>query len=245
MKRSWFLYLMVVLTLICLGITGCGGKKETGGPGAPNKPAGSQEAGQPAKEVSATDLLTKGKEITGMSFEYILTMPTGKMTGKVWMEGRKMKTESTVEGRKMIALIDGEANTFYTYYPDQNMAMKLSSQELGKETQPATPTDYIQNTDPNALKTLETTIYDGVKCKVLMVQNTQDKTQVKMWVREDYGIPIRVEVTAPDGVKTVMEYKDLKIGPQPPDTFKLPADVKITNLNEMMKQLPGVPGSQQ
>jgi hypothetical protein len=42
-----------------------------------------------------------------------------------------------------------------------------------------------------------------------------------------------------------MEYKNLKVGPQPPDAFKLPTGVKITDMNEMMKQMPQIPGGQQ
>jgi hypothetical protein len=42
-----------------------------------------------------------------------------------------------------------------------------------------------------------------------------------------------------------MEYKNLKVGPQSPGVFELPAGVKITDVNEMMKQMPQMPGSQQ
>lgn len=74
------------------------------------------------------------------------------------------------------------------------------------------------------------------------------KEQVKMWVHEEYGIPLRVEVTEADGSKSVLEYKNLKVGPQPADTFKLPAGVQVTDMGEMMKnmpQIPKMPGGQQ
>jgi len=35
-----------------------------------------------------------------------------------------------------------------------------------------------------------------------------------------------------------MEYKNLKVGPQPEETFKLPDGVQITDINQMMKQMP-------
>ena len=140
-------------------------------------------------------------------------------------------------------LFRSDTNTVYTYYPDQNMAIKLSAPESGEKA--PTPTDYTRDADPDKIKTLETTMYDGVKCKVMLIKSGEGKEQVKMWVCEDYGIPVRVEATAPDGSKTVMEYKNLKVGPQPPDAFKLPTGVKISDMNEMMKQMPQIPGGQQ
>lgn len=144
-----------------------------------------------------------------------------------------MKTEGTVEGKKLITIFDGDTNTVYTYYPDLNMAMKVSGTKIYEKA--PTPTDYTRDADPDKIKTLETTTYDGVKCKVMLIEREEGKEQVKMWVREDYGIPVLVEATAPDGSKTVMEYKNLKVGPQPSGVFELPAGVKITDVNEIIK----------
>jgi len=238
MKR--FMLLTLVLVLICFSFTGCGGsKKET-----QNKSTESPAINQSTEKESDANLLGKGKKVKGMSYDYSLTIPEGKMmTGKVWMQDKKMKTESTIEGKIIITIFDGDTNTLYTYYPDQNIAMKLSAPESDEKV--STPTDYTRDADPNEIKTLETTIYDGVKCRVMLIKSGEGKEQIKMWVREDYGIPVRVEATAPNGNKTVMEYKNLKVGPQPHDTFKLPPGVKITDMNETMKQIPQMPGGQQ
>lgn len=233
--RKAVLVWVAVALLVCLA--GCGGdKKEAGGEPAPAK----SSVRPKAAEEPLSEVFVKGKKIEGMSYDYILTAPTGKMTGKVWMQGKKVRTEGTVNGQRIITLVDGETNTVYTYYPDQKRAVKLTAGEQGEETQ--SPTDYIEKTDPAAAKVLGTAVYDGVKCKVVLVKS-QDGSEVRMWVREDYGLPVRVETTAPDGTKVVMEYKNLKVGPQPPETFKLPAGVQVTDLNEMMKGLPQVPGA--
>ncbi|WP_145091145.1 hypothetical protein [Sporomusa sp. KB1] len=82
--------------------------------------------------------------------------------------------------------------------------------------------------------------YDGVKCKVLLTQDEgEGKSQTKLWVREDYGIPLRVEVTEANGSKNmVMEYKNLKVGAQPAAAFQLPEGVEVMDMGEMMKGLP-------
>lgn len=89
------------------------------------------------------------------------------------------------------------------------------------------------------------TVYDGARCRVISIESADGKDKTKMWVREDYGIPVRVETSASDGTKTVMEYKNLKIGKQPADTFELPAGVVITDMGEMLKNMPQMPGGKQ
>ncbi|MDF9407878.1 hypothetical protein L7E55_05810 [Pelotomaculum isophthalicicum JI] len=58
-------------------------------------------------------LFAKGKKVEGLSFDYTMTSKDLVMSGKMWIEGEKVKTESTV-----VSIIDG--STSYTYYPDEN-----------------------------------------------------------------------------------------------------------------------------
>jgi outer membrane lipoprotein-sorting protein len=76
---------------------------------------------------------------------------------------------------------------------------------------------------------------------VLQLQDAADKPQTKMWVREDYGLPVRVEVTALDGQKTVIEYKNLKVGAVPAENFQLPAGVPVTDMSGLINKLPQKP----
>ncbi|HAU30944.1 MAG: Uncharacterized protein XD78_1116 [Desulfotomaculum sp. 46_296] len=228
MKRLAAFLAVSVLILFCLGLAGCGGKKDA-----------AEQLAPAGKEEPVAGLFAKGQRIEGMAYDYILTAPGAKMTGKAWVQGKKLRTEGVVGGQKIVTIIDGDANIVYSYYPSQNMAVMVSVGDMGKETQ--TPADYTKGVDPNAVKVAGTMVCDGAKCKVILVQGEGGSGEVRMWVREDYGIPVRVETTAPDGTKVVMEYKNVKIEPQSPELFKLPAGVKITDVNAMMKQLPQVP----
>lgn len=233
-KRIFAFLVMFVLVLTSLGLTGCGGGKSQSG--------SQQTAGtsQPAKDESILSLLGKGKQIEGMSYDYSLTTKEITMNGRVWMQGNKFKTEAMAEGRKMITIFDGD--TIYSYDPEQNTAMKLSAIN---NKQVETPLDYSRDIEskPDIYKIIETAFYDGAKCKVIVLTSGDGKEQVKMWIHEDYGIPVRVESASADGGKIVMEYKNLKVGPQSPDTFKLPAGVQVTDMNEMLKNIPQMPVS--
>lgn len=242
MKKK-LLALFTMVLFILFSLAGCGGgeKKDSGGQPAGGKPA----ATQPAKEENLGGLLSKGKNVEGLYYEYKVTAKDMTMTGKMWLAGNKMKTEAQAEGQKVVTIFDGE--TYYTYMPDQNMAIKITADKSNKVS---TPVDYTKDADtrPDKYKLLETVVYEGVKCKVVMVTGPDGKEQMKMWVHEEYGIPLRVELTETDGSKSVLEYKNLKVGPQTPETFKLPAGVQVTDMGEMMKnmpQMPKAPGSNQ
>lgn len=241
--KKWLALSVLLVTLLSGAIlAGCGGDKKTDGQSA-NKPA------QTAKGDSITDIFAKGEKIDGMSYDYSMTAGDMSMSGKVWMQGKKMKTESTMGGEKVISYVDVDTNTVVIYNPAQNSAMKMSSGEAEKQNAVSdTPLDYTSELDKTSIKELEATIYDGVKCRIVEVTEKDSKIGTKMWIREDYGIPMRIESVDATGVKFVMEYKNMKIGSIAADVFQLPAGVQVTDMNDMLKQmqqLPGMPGGQQ
>jgi len=224
-----------VLIMLCLVLAGCGAGRQSAGEQAKDQPPVAEKGGQSGGEGSMAELFAKGQQVGGMSYEYVLTTASGVMKGKVWLQGNRIKTDAAVAGQRMISFFDGETNTIVTYYPDQNKAVRLSAENQPKTV--LTPGEYTGGVDPGEAKVLETVVYDGVRCRVVAVPGAGGKEKVRMWVREDYGLPVRVEVTSAAGGKTVMEYKNLQVGPLPPDTFKLPPGVEVTDLNKMMERI--------
>jgi outer membrane lipoprotein-sorting protein len=221
------LYLFAVIVVACLALTGCGGKKETAT--AP----GDKQAVSKSGDESAASLFAKAKNIKGMSYDYVTTMPTGTVSGKVWQQGKNVKTEGTAEGQKIVTIINGDTNTCYIYYPDQNTAMKMPVEDETQETK--APTDYAEDVDPLNLKFVETAVFDGAQCKVYALQSAEGS--IKYWIRTDYGIPVRVETTLTDGTRMVVEYKNLKVGTLPAETFELPAGVEVTDMSDLMNEM--------
>ncbi|MHB8986804.1 MAG: LolA family protein [Eubacteriales bacterium] len=239
MKKYLSLLALLVIVSFSFSLSGCGGKKDTAGQPSGEPP----KSEQTAKEEPLADLLAKGKKIEGMSYDYSIASKEITTSGKVWLSDKKVKSESTVNGTKLISIFDGGSNTVITYYPEQNKAMKISTGNTDNTAE--TPTEYAGDIDASKAKVLETTVYDGARCKVIQVENPGGKEKSKMWIREDYGIPVKVEITSSDGTQMVMEYKNLKIGKQPAEVFELPAGVVVTDMGDMMKNLPQMPGVKQ
>lgn len=231
MKKPTGIRMIICFMLIGLLAAGCGGAKQTAAPG----PSSGSQPVEP-KQESVADLFAKGQKISGLSYDFVMTAKQEQpMTGKMWIAGKKMKSEILVENTKMMMIIDRDANVAYTYNPAENMAMKIPLNNQLKTTD--TPDKFTKDVDVGKVKVLETTTYDGVKCRLLLVADETNKTQTKMWVREDYGIPMRVEVADPEGSRMVMEYKNMKIGDLPADVFHLPSGVTVTDMGEMMKKM--------
>ena len=229
MKRALSALVMACLILISLGIIGCGGGKQDSVSSAQPTPAPT------AKEETISDLFGKAKNLPGMSYDFSMTAEDIKMTGTMWLAGKKMRSEIVMDNNKMISISDGEAGVVYIYDPAQGTAIKMAY-DANAQTAP-TPERFTEKIDFAITKVIENTTYDGVKCKVLLVKDNTSKAETKLWIREDYGIPLRVEAIDSDGGKTVMEYKNLKVGAQPANTFQLPAGVKVTDMAEMMKNV--------
>ena len=218
---------LAVIALLAFGLAGCGGT---------DKKSTSSSSPPPVKQESAADLFAKGKNLPGINYDYTMKAKEGPtMTGKVWLSGKKMKTEATVENQKIITFLDGDANVVYNYMPGQDMIMKIP---FDPAKAAKSPDQYSKETDATKVKILETVPVDGVSCKVMILEEKPGQSQVKMWVREDYGIPAKVEVTEGGVLQMVADYKNIKVGPVPAETFALPQGIPVTDMGEMMKQLP-------
>ena len=228
---------LLALSLATSLLGGCGGDKK-----AADKPA-APAASAPAKPATAAEetiaaIMMKAKNVPGVSYDMVMTAPGFSNTSRLWSSKDKMRVENTFEGKKMITIVDGD--TTYMYNPEENIAMKFSGKNLptGMEGKPENPSDYQDSMVKDSLKSIETVVYEGVKCRVITYVDKEDGATAKMWLREDYGLPMKQEVVSKKGEKMTMEYKNMKIGAQSADLFKLPAGVKIQDMNEMMKNMP-------
>jgi hypothetical protein len=168
------------------------------------------------------DILGRSAGINAVSYDMVMSgtgMPA--TTTHIWIEGNKMRMEITIEGQLTVTLYDGDAYTMYLYYPDQNMAMKVTyePEESAIDEAQAVP-DY----NPTIIGH-ET--YDGKMC--LVVEYTVEGTTVTMWVWEEHGFPVKVVTVTSEGTFTA-EYTNIVFGDIDDSLFELPEGVTVMTI---------------
>lgn len=217
--RKALIFPVLLLGILVLVGAGCGEKtpSENGGvtPGAEEK------------TESLTDVLAKAKGATSYKYDTVITAPgEAAVTMKMWREGKKMRMEGTFDGQSMVYLVDMDKELAYTYFPSENMAMKISLHKA-EETTGESPTEQSESVEQYNPVTLGTEVLDGKTC--LVIKYSTQTEEVKMWVWTKYGLPIRIETTTAKGT-SVVELKNIGFGDIPDSMFELPAGVQLMEI---------------
>lgn len=227
MKKS-MVFITTGFLALQLILTGCSGSND-----ATNKNTGVQvEKDKPASETETlSTILAKGKGTKSMTCEYSVTSKDAVVNGKVWVKDKSVKSESEINGRKVVMLVNGSDNSVVSYVPGENFAMKINNIQSGQNVQ--TPAEYVEKLMEDKAKVIETVTYQGSKCKVIEMKDDNAKTQTKMWIREDLGLPVKVETIEANGEKIIMEYKNISTEKISEDVFKLPEGIQITDMGNI------------
>ena len=144
------------------------------------------------------------------------------MTTTVWLKDPKMKMKTTSEGQTIITILDQEAQTMYTYMPDQNMAFMMTYDQAQ-----SSPMDDTQNINQYNPQNVGTETIDGKVCMV--VEYAVQDVSITTWIWKEYGFPIKVVSVTAQGTTTI-EYKNIDFTNIPDSEFQLPAGVQIMDL---------------
>ena len=232
MKNRIITGLTALLLVATLFITGCGGYTT-----ATTSPAPAATTPQATSPVTPTatplatttsgqtlgELLGMASGISSVKYDMAVTTPGAQVMNQTyWVKGNKMRIEMSSEGQSTIMLIDIDTKTTYTYMPAQKMAIKMTWDP--NTTSAMDDTEGISKYNPTIMGTVT---IDGKKCT--MVEYTIERQTTKMWLWQDRGFPIRVEVTTSQG-KSIMEYRNIEFKDIPDSMFTLPSDVAITTI---------------
>ena len=163
-----------------------------------------------------------------MYYEYTLTTGSGVVSGRCWMQAGRIRTESVVGGEHVVSLFDGDSNTITVYRPDRNRAFRFAS-EMDPRTALA-ESGYSRAASPADVESLGRVVCEGISCLLVAAQSVGSPERVRLWAREDRGLPVRMEISSTSAGKTVMEYKNLQFGPVPEGIFDLPAGVEVEHV---------------
>jgi len=220
MKTSNIIIIIVVIALVGIGTWVLLGGQEA------LIPEGEEgvEEGVEEEAGSLTEILAKTKDITSVKYDILVT-EAGEPTFliKVWLKGKKLRTEMVIEGHRVIYLMDSDEQLAYAYSPEENMALKMdfSDVQAGEEGYSAV-VDEPESVVSSDSVIVGREVMDGKNC--LVIENST-KTE-KGWIWEKYGLPIRMEWTTDEGIN-ITEIKNIEFGDIPDSIFELPADVQV------------------
>lgn len=162
---------------------------------------------------SFDEIMNRANTISSVKYDQVMTMPgLPTITVKTWIKGDLIRTEMNTAGMKAINIM-GHGGVVYTYMPDQNMAMKIDAGDAPVSA--VGELGSLQGTNP---KIIGTETLDGKKCQIIEIPDG------KMWVWEEYGFPVLIELTLPEG-KITTEYRNIEFVDIPDSMFELPQDV--------------------
>jgi len=183
---------------------------------------------------SIEDLFSRAEKINEMSYDMHVTGPDGtKVVSVLYVKGTKMRTETMIQGQQVIMLGDSE-DAMYTYYPDQNTAMKIDMSdgeiEEGVEQTPIQMLEEVMD----SVKIIGEEKIDNKLCTVIEYKMADQGLTQTMWLWQKYGIPIKVVTQTSQGTTTI-EYRNIEFGNIPDSMFELPDGVEVMDLESMMQ----------
>ncbi|MHB0976485.1 MAG: LolA family protein [Candidatus Aquicultorales bacterium] len=217
---------LIVAFVLALAFSTVGCQKAEQKPETNDEPKTTEKTSDTSAKKELDGLFSKAKQVEGISAEYVVTTKQGGVSSKIWLMGSRVKTETDIGGKRMVALVDGDGG-IYTYYPDEKIGTKLTSKAQVNLAE--TPLEAVEDLDTGGMKFEKDEVVDGVATKVFGFVAVG--MQAKIWVREDIGLPVKIESIAKDGTTTVIEYKNVEIGPIADDVFTVPSDIQITDVS--------------
>jgi outer membrane lipoprotein-sorting protein len=177
--------------------------------------------------LSAVSALALAAEF---SADMVHKMGTMSREGKVYVKGKKMRTESGMG--QGITIVDGDTGTVWVLQPAQKMYFEMKK----GATQPTQTTQSDEELAKLAdKKLLGTETVNGYQCeKYLYTYHDKALGTMTMWIATKLGQAIKMVHQSPEG-ESSFEYRNIKEGGVADSLFQIPAG--YTKM-----QMPGMPG---
>lgn len=226
MKTKNIAIILIIGVLIAVVGIGAGcGREEVKEEAAPSEKE--EEKKVEEKEELLADVLAKTKNIAPVKYDVVITGPgQPEMKQKAWLKEKKMRIEMTVEGQKVIYLMDFAEKLAYLYIPAQNMAMKMDFGEI-QESVGESPVEQFESLMDFNPVVIGNEVIDGKDC--LVIEYSTEGIGTKMWIWKKYGLAVRTETTTVKG-KFITELENIEFDSISDSMFELPAGVEIMEM---------------
>ncbi len=240
MKTLRYLLLLAALVMMVMAIGACDTNEVE------------EEVEEPeevAEEISMLDLLRKGQDVEGMSFDFTITEHDmdQEFSGKMWIQEQKHKIEidnaedfdlgemEEYAAQTIVYITDQEEREHIIYLPEENLAYKQQLPEAEEIDNPQEQAEEISEDEARGAEYLGTETIDGTECHGWRIEN--EDTATEMWLHNEYGLPLKTEVFQNDELVFTSEIKNLTVEDLPEDTFELPEDAEMLDMEGIIEDM--------
>ncbi len=229
MKKLISLVMILCLLLLSGALAGCGGDNNDREQNQQSEVSDNAGAENPESEDTVTleDIFTRSSAIDSLTFEWEMTGTDGfSSSGTQYIQGSNFRMDANVQGAGQATMLyKADTNEAWMVNLDQNTAMKLGTYDA--ETESVNPLEPMSAYAEDMYNVVGQENIDGKRCTVMEV--TDGTTYTKMWVWEEYGFPLKMEIVA-DGNQINYEYKNVSFDKIPDSVFEVPAGVQIMDM---------------
>jgi outer membrane lipoprotein-sorting protein len=218
---------LILIIAIIISLGACGGTSEK------KEIAQTDIANNEEPTITAKELIAKGMNEDGFSYEYVLTLPDGsKTTNKMWVKAGNMRSEmdNPAGGDPILSIINTQKKLVYVYQPEINQAMVMPIGDSDVDV--TSPKDYLGESNPDNMLFNSRETFDGKEC--LVYETNFEGEMGKIWIWEEYGMPLRVETQSGQD-KIVAEFLNFEIGNVDDSVFELPEGTEVIDMSSFMQ----------
>ena len=192
-----------------------------------------EKIGLPVKDRNTLELerelaviLSKAQDIDSLKYELIIDAPEDVITANFWQKKEKVKMAIDFDGQKIINLVNIKNNSGYSYFPSHNLAIKIGADEVQETLEGSIKNHalFVLDYDPIIVAS---EIFDNKEC--IVIEYATNRERVKMWIWEEYGLPVQIKIETLQGVFTT-KVNNIELIDIPDEIFELPDGTEITEI---------------
>ncbi len=239
MKKLIGLAMILCLLLVTCALAGCGGGSSDGEQNEPaevTENAGAENPETSEDTLTLEEIFTRSSSIESLTFEWEMTGANGVASnGTEYIQGSNIRMDMNAQGMGQVTMLyNADTREAWMINLDENTAMKLGSNDA--ETESVNPLEPLTGYPQDMYNIVGQETIDGKKCTV--IEMTDDNGYTKMWVWEQYGFPLKMEMII-EGNQINYEYKNVSFDTISDSVFEVPAGVQIIDM-----QMPDIQGMQ-
>lgn len=217
------IYFLLGFFIVSSVFGGCGG-----GGDQEKAPGVMQSApvGPESTVPSVDQLKARGRAVDAFTYDYVMTLPDGSsLKQKVWVKAHKMRIEikdPASNDDALAAIADLSAEEVFFYQPALKQAARMPLEYSELDT--TSPKDYLEEFAPANARFIKKEQFAGKPCLAYEIKINDETSTV--WVWEEFGLPVYVEIQYGEGKLTV-EFQNLTLGDIEDSRFTLPKGTLI------------------